>query len=108
AGPRPFLELYRQANSYAHLLDEALEVKPDDLSGEGLRARAWPLVESRYRAGRERTAGLYEQFKHTGQARTAHELKDVLTAAHQGQIQFLFVALGREQWGTFDPATQRM
>src|SRR5207253_3859107 len=30
----------------------------------------------------------------------------IVTAAYHGRIQFLFVALGRDQWGTFDPSSQ--
>jgi hypothetical protein len=35
---------------------------------------------------------------------TSNDLAEVLPAAYQGYVQYLFVARDRQQWGTFDPA----
>jgi hypothetical protein len=37
-----------------------------------------------------------------------NDLAAIVVAAAQGQIQFLFVALGQERWGTFDPGTHKV
>lgn len=96
------LPIYRQANSYPHLLDEGIECPPEHWSAQELHDRAWEVVQPHFQEEREKTAALYQQLAGTG--RTANDPATVVAAAAQGQIQTLFVALGRPQWGTFDPA----
>jgi hypothetical protein len=101
------LPIYRQANTYAHLLDEGVEGHPDRLSAQELRDRAWPLVQPHFQRARERVAAQYRQLAGTG--RTSNDLAALVPAAYQGHIQYLFVALGRQQqWGTFDPAALKV
>src|SRR5207253_2352933 len=97
AGTAYLLPIYRQANSYAHVLAEAIEGNPDRLSARELHDRAWALVQPHLRQGQEKAADLYRQLAGTG--RTASDLAAVVSAAQAGQIQFLFVALASEQWG---------
>jgi hypothetical protein len=103
AGVEYLLPIYRQANTYAHLLEDGLEGHPDRFSARELHDRAWPVVQPHFRKARDRIAGVYRQLAGTG--RTTNDVAAVVAAAHQGQIQYLFVARGRTQWGTFDPAT---
>jgi Bacterial archaeo-eukaryotic release factor family 3 len=106
AGVDYLLAIYRQAKTYPHLLAEGVEGHPDRLSARELHDRAWPVVEPHFRVAREKTAALYRQLAGTG--RTASDLAQVVAAAYQGQIQFLFVALGQERWGRFDPVQQKV
>ncbi|MCI0457743.1 MAG: hypothetical protein L0Z62_12295 [Gemmataceae bacterium] len=96
------LPIYRLANTYPHLLDEGLEGNPDRLSAHELHNRAWVLVQPHLQRTQEKIAALYRQL--TGTGRTSNDVAAVVAAAYQGQIQYLFVALDQEQWGTFDPA----
>jgi hypothetical protein len=36
------------------------------------------------------------------------DLEAVVTAAYEGRVETLFVALGHQVWGVFDPATGRV
>ncbi|WP_114905737.1 hypothetical protein [Ornithinimicrobium murale] len=47
AGLPEWIAIYRDLNSYPHLIDPAIERNPDDLSAEQLRQEAWGLVEDR-------------------------------------------------------------
>src|SRR5262249_13229802 len=76
---------------------------PDRMSPAELRDKACPLVRPHFDRERERMAALYLQLAGTG--RSSDDLVEVVRAAHQGQVQYLFVDLGREVWGTFDRAT---
>jgi hypothetical protein len=105
AGVEYLLPIYREHNTYPHLLPQGIEGHPDRLSAQELRDRAWTIVEPHFRRERERIADLYGQLAGTG--RIANDPREVVAAAWRGEIQYLFVALGREQWGTFDPASQR-
>src|SRR5207253_1889665 len=55
---------------------------------------------------RDKIAALYRQLAGTG--RTAKEIAEIVPAAYQGRIQFLFVASDREQWGRFDADKQQL
>lgn len=97
------LPLYRQANTYPHLLDTGIEGNPDRLSSKELHDRAWPLVAPLFKHVQEQAVAQYRQLAGTG--RTSHEVKEVVAAATEGRIETLFVAQGRPCWGKFDPAT---
>jgi hypothetical protein len=118
------MPIYRQANTYHHLLDEGVEGSPERLSAQELHGRAWAVVHPHFEESRERIAALYQQLaaRRRGQTsndlaevlpvmypgHTSSDLAEVLPAAYQGNVQYLFVARDRQQWGTFDPANLRV
>ncbi|HZT78681.1 MAG TPA: hypothetical protein VFA26_00545, partial [Gemmataceae bacterium] len=103
AASEPVLSLYRKANHYDHLLGQAIEGFPDRTGDKELHDRALALVTPVFEEERGRIAGLYRQLAGTG--RTTNDLREVVQAAHQGRIQYLFVAKDQEQWGRFVPET---
>jgi hypothetical protein len=98
--------IYRQANTYPHLLEHGVDGHPDRLSSRELHDRAWPLVQPHFAAGQQRAAAHYRQLAGTGRA--SGDLEPVVAAAYEGRVETLFVALGRQVWGTFDPARGRV
>jgi hypothetical protein len=103
AGVEYLFPLYEQANTYPHLLDEGIAGNPEELTPEELHARAWPLVQPTFMEAQEEAAARYSQLVGTGQA-TA-DVREAVLAAHRGRIDVLFVALGIQVWGKFDPST---
>jgi len=98
--------IYRKANSYAHLLEQGIEGNPERWSSQELHDRAWPLVQPLFEAQEQRAAAQYRQLAGTG--RTSADLPEVVAAACTGKLETMFVPLGRQVWGTFDPATERV
>jgi hypothetical protein len=98
--------IYRQANTYPHLVEQGAEGNPDRLSSRELHDRAWPLVQPLFAAAQQRAAAQYRQLAGTGRA--SGELEAVVAAACEGRVETLFVALGRQVWGTFDPTRGRV
>jgi len=94
--------IYRQANTYAHLLERGIEGNPDRLSSKELHDRAWPLVKPLFEEAQQRAAAQYRQLAGTDHA--SGDLKAVVAAAYEGRVETLFVALDRQRWGLFDPA----
>ena len=103
AGVEYLFPLYKEANSYPHLLEEGIPGNPEELTPEELHAQAWPLVQPTFMKAREKAAAQYRQLVGTGQA-TA-DVKEAVLAAHHGQVELLFVAVGIQVWGNFDPST---
>lgn len=87
-------------NSYPNLLDEGIAGNPESLSAEELRQRAWEIVEPRFLRERNEANNHYHALAGTG--RTSNDLQEVVTAAHDGRIEVLFLAIGVQVWGGFD------
>jgi hypothetical protein len=96
--------MYRALSKYPHLVDRQIKGNPDHLSAQELHDRAWPLVAPIFKARMEKAIARCQQLAGTG--RTAHELAEVLMAAHRGELEKLFVVSGREIWGRFDPLSE--
>jgi hypothetical protein len=106
AGVEYLLPLYKQVATYAHVLDAGVLGNPDGLRAQELHAQAWSVVEPLFRQHREDAAARYRRYAGTGRA--ASDLKEVLQASYNGRVETLFVAIGIQQWGTFDPDTQEV
>lgn len=103
AGVEYLFPIYRQVNSYAHLLPEGIPGNPDELKPEALHARAWPLVQPVFARAREEAAARYRALAGTG--RTTTDVAEAVLAAQHGRVETLFVATSVPVWGRFDPAT---
>ncbi|HSL81730.1 MAG TPA: hypothetical protein VLF66_03085, partial [Thermoanaerobaculia bacterium] len=106
AGVEFLFPLYRQAADYPHLVDGGVPGNPAELPNEELHERAWPLVEPHFARGREEAEGRFRELLGTGQA--SAQLDDVVTAAHDGRVDTLFVALGTRRWGSFDETSRKV
>ena len=98
--------IYREANSYRHLLDEGIKGNPDGLSEETLQEQAWAIVQPRFERGRMDALERYQEGLAKGLA--TDDVKQVLLAAYDGRVSTVFVATGVHQWGQFDPQHRRI
>jgi hypothetical protein len=103
AGVEYLFPLYKEANSYPHLVEEGIPGNPEEQSLEELHAQAWPLVQPFFMQAQEKATAQYGQLAGTGQA-TA-DVKEAVLAAHHGRVDVLFVAIGVQVWGSVDPST---
>ena len=78
-----------------------MEGHPDRWSAKELHDKAWTVVQPHFQETQQKLAAQYRELRGTG--RTANDVASIVAAAYQGQIQYLFVALDQEQWGSFDP-----
>jgi hypothetical protein len=101
-----FLPLYRQASTYPHLLERAIEGNPDRLSEKELHDRAWAVVERYFQDDLRRAIALYHQAAGTGKATS--DVKQIIPAAHRGELEMVFVARGKHLWGILDPGTNEV
>lgn len=93
--------LFREVSENPHLLDETIDVFPDDLTLDELRERAWDKVLPHYL---DRLGGFIDRFnaaKPRGQA-TA-DLADAARAVVESRIAILLLDAGRQAPGRMDP-----
>lgn len=106
AGVDTLFPLYREVNTYPHLMEEGIAGNPDGTKPEELHRQAWAIVEPEFRKEREAGAARYREWAGTG--KTATDIAEVVVAAHHGRIDVLFVAIGVQVWGRFDPDRDRV
>jgi hypothetical protein len=100
AGVEYLLPIYRRANTYPYLLEGEITGNPEGLRPEELQERAWAIVQPHFQQAQEDAAARYGQLVGTGRA--TYEIAAVVTAAFDGRVDTLFVAVGVQQWGIFD------
>lgn len=104
AGVEYLQPLYRQANTYAGLIEQGIEGNPDRWSNQELHERAWPVVRPLFEAELEKARAHYGQIAATEHA--SARLEEVVPAAYEGRVQTLFIPLDVEVWGALDAATR--
>jgi len=105
AGVDYLLPIYKEANSYPHLVDEGIEGNPEEMSVEELHEHAWAIVHPLFLSAQQEAAARYRQLAGAGSEQASSDLKEVVPAAYHGRVDTLFVAVGLQQWGAFDPDT---
>lgn len=89
AGLPEWVAVYRDVNRYPHVLDQAVERNPDDLTDEQLRSAAWELVEQRLAA--EARVLLDRLGEQRGRGGGAVGAEQVLKAAQEARVDTMLV-----------------
>jgi hypothetical protein len=92
--------IYRQANTYPHLLEEHLNANADELGVDELHEKTWDLVATHFRASQEQAARRYSELAGTGRA--SDRLEEIVPAALDRRVEALFVPRKVHAWGSFD------
>jgi hypothetical protein len=97
------LPLFRKACHYPHLFDTGIPGNPDRWSDRRLADKARELLAPRIGAAAQDALATYRRLDGTG--RTMHDLGEIVSAAHRGEVDSVYIAAGRDVWGRFDPDT---
>ena len=103
AGVDYFFPIYRSVSTYSHIAPEGVAGSVDGARPEELHQKAVAVVQPLFTGAEERATGEYHRRRPEGRA--ASGIREVLRAAHDGRVDVLFVALGLERWGRYDPET---
>lgn len=95
--------IYREANTYPHLLEEGISGNTKILTPEELQAEGWKIVEPLFLQAQQEAIEHYRELAATG--KTTTDVKEAVPAAYFGRVEQLFVPVGVQQWGNFDPET---
>lgn len=106
AGVDYLQDIYRQVNSYPHIIEGGIPGNPEEKSAEELHRQAWSLVEPCFQQAQQKARDEYWERSDTPLTSTA--VPEVVLAAHDGRVETLFVALGRQQWGRFDSQSRQL
>jgi hypothetical protein len=103
AGVDFLLALYKSVNKYTNLLTEGITGNPDSTSGETLCEQGWRIVKPYF--DKTRNDAISELNKSIASGRVAYGESEVIPAAYNGRVRFLFVAEDFDRWGTYDSST---
>jgi len=103
AGVEYLFPIYREANTYPHLVEEGITGNPEILKPEELHDRAWPIVEPLFQQPQQEALERYQELAGAETGKASSDLKEIIAAAYYQRIDSLFVAAGYQQWGHFDP-----
>jgi hypothetical protein len=102
AGVDYLLPIYRSANDYPYLVEDAIIGNPDELSAEELHRAAWRLVKPIVRKELHESLDRYQELMGTNSGLSSNQIEEIVPAAFHGRIDTLFVTLGAQVWGTYD------
>jgi len=101
AGVEHLTAMFQRATSYRYLLNQVIRGNPDQMTPLELHAVAWPLA-ARHFARAEAEAA---QLCHEAAPGTSNDLPQIIQAAYEGRVESVFVPVGVQKWGRFDPAS---
>lgn len=97
------LPIYRDVTSYDQIIHEQVAGNPEQLNVEQLHEKCWPLIKPYVEHQSRLTAARFQKLAGTG--KTSDDIRQIVPAAVQGQIDSLMIDTRRHQWGLFDPQT---
>ncbi|MBD2165685.1 hypothetical protein H6G04_14905 [Calothrix membranacea FACHB-236] len=106
AGVEYLLPLYRQANSYQHLMIEGITGNPEILSAQELHDQAWPIVEADFQKSQQEFLDRFQQLFGGNTGKASNDLQKIIPAAYYQRVDSLLVAVDQQQWGLFDPSSE--
>lgn len=100
AGVDFLFPIFREATSYPHLAGRHVSGNPDRLSPAELQQAAWSCVADSFDAPRRKAIDYYARLSGTGKA--SDDVRSVVAAAQDGQVDTLFVDVRQQRWGAWD------
>ncbi|WP_235595986.1 baeRF7 domain-containing protein [Mastigocoleus testarum] len=103
AGVEYLLPIYQEANSYPHLYSQGVTGNPENLSSEELHQQALQVIQPHFQEARQQAIAQYQELLSTKQA--SADVKQIIPAAINGQVDTLFIPNNLQCWGRFEPET---
>jgi len=98
--------IYKEVNTYPHLMEAGVGGNPERLSAKELHAQAWTVVRPYFQKAQQEAVDQYKQFISSGRA--SNRFRKIILAAYHGQIELLFAVSDFQQSGTFDASTDEI
>ena len=103
AAVRYYHSIYREANTYPHLLHEGLDGNYERVNGEQIHGEAWPIVKRAFDAQIDTWIARYRALAGTGLATDG--IEEIAQAAIGGRVRCVLAVEGEAVWGRYDRAT---
>ncbi len=109
AGVEHYLPIYREANTYPRLIEDAIVAgSPDGSAVNVLHGKAWQIMEPMFQAAEQKTLDGFAATYHSNAGKASDDVREIIPAAYFGRVDTLLVTVGRHQWGLYDPEANRV
>ncbi len=95
---------YREASKYPFLFEKGIKGNPEHMSAQELHQKAWEIVQPYFTEKQQEAKARYFELAGTGKA--SNDIVNLVPASFHGRINDIFVTVGVQQWGLFDPETE--
>jgi hypothetical protein len=98
--------IYKEVNTYPHLMEDGIGGNPEHLSAKELHAQAWTVIRPYFQKAQQEAVDQHKQLISSGRA--SKRVRKIIPAACHGRVELSFVVPEFQQWGTFDPSTDEL
>jgi hypothetical protein len=106
AGVNYLLPIYHEANTYNFIVSEGIQHNTKEQTAQELHAEAWAIVEPQFLADQQKAIDYYHESLAAGKG--SNDLEEVIQGAFFGRVEQLFVPVGVQKWGHFDPESMEL
>ncbi len=106
AGVDYLFPIYKEVNTYTHLMNEGITGNPKGMSMEHLHKQAWSVIDPYFQKDENDAIAQYRQSSGTGL--TSKDIREIIPAAYHGRVGLLFILKGYQQWGIFAPGNDEV
>ena len=106
AGVEDLHPIYREVNTYPHLVVGGVSGNQDMARPDELRRAAWEVIRPRFEQAREQAVERYKAL--IGTPKASDHLAEILPATVAGKVDFLLIGPEARRWGRFDPQMSRV
>jgi hypothetical protein len=108
AGVDYLLPIYREASSYQNILKDSVVGNPDREDLRKLHREAWNIARPLFEESQKKAFEKFQQLYGQQSELASTDLETAVKAARFGQVETLFIALGRQIWGRYDAENNRV
>lgn len=108
AGVDFLIPMYKEANSYQYVMEDAVTGNPEILSPQELHSQALPIVETYWNNSQKKVVDLYNELLGNNTGNASNNLEEIVAAAYYQKIDTLLVAQDEHKWGLFDKGSQKI
>lgn len=94
--------IYKEANTYSHLVNEGIYKDVEHMPVEDLHEMAWDIVKNQYQTDVQQALNVFHSLSEND-GDTTEDLGAIVSAAYFKRINTLFLAKGAHMWGVFNP-----
>ena len=103
AGVEYLHPIYKEANTYPHLVKEGI---PENLQSlKELHEEACKIVQPLFEQVQKEAMEHYKELAGSETGKASHDVKEIVSSAYFQRVDALFVPVGQQVWGHFDPET---
>jgi hypothetical protein len=100
AGVEYLFPIYREVNTFPHLVEEGIPGNPKGASSESLYRASLKIVSPIFEKAENDAIAQYRQSSGTGL--TSADIREIVPDASHGRVGILFIAAGSRNWGVFN------